>query len=91
MNRSFLIMLGVLLTSSCSYIKPPAYQKEKSVESRSEYNGVEGMAQYQKDQSYLMRKSQCEQANKDLMLELDNDNDNEKISDLKEQIKELCF
>ena len=87
MNKLYLHVLGVLLVSSCRYTIPPAYQKERSPESRDEYNGAEGMIQYQRDQSYLMRKSRCEQANKDLVIELENSSDKEKIKEFKQQVK----
>ncbi|GEA07588.1 hypothetical protein KUL42_23490 [Alteromonas sp. KUL42] len=48
-SLSIIVALG-----ACSSIQPPAYEKDKSPENRREYNGLKGVIQQQKDQSYLM-------------------------------------
>ena len=47
---------STFILSACNATPPPAYQSDKSPEERTEYNGLKGVAQQQKDQSYLMDK-----------------------------------
>lgn len=54
---------------ACSSIQPPSYEKDKSPENRKEYNGLKGVIQQQKDQSYLMSaelQKKCDAARIDL-------------------------
>ena len=67
-NKLIPISLIVLL-SACGATQPPPYQKDKKPEDRDQYNGLEGMAQHQKDQSYLVSKElsdKCTKAKIDL-------------------------
>ena len=55
----------ILLLGGCSTSSAPPYEREKSRENRTEYNGLKGLAQQQKDQNYLMSLSlqrQCDAA-----------------------------
>lgn len=54
-NKLIPISLIVLL-SACGATQSPPYQKDSESEDRDQYSGAEGMAQYQKDQSYLFIK-----------------------------------
>jgi len=45
-----------LLLSACSVTQPLAYQSERTIEKRDQYNGIKGMIQQQKDQVYLIDK-----------------------------------
>lgn len=59
----------ILLLGGCSTNSAPSYEREKSPESRTEYNGIKGLAQKQKDQNYLMSltlQRQCDTARIDL-------------------------
>ncbi len=61
--------LIILLLSGCSTNSEPPYEREKSPESRTEYNGLKGLAQKQKDQNYLISielQRQCDTARFDL-------------------------
>lgn len=67
-------LIGML--SACGATQPPPYQKDRSVESRDQYNGGEGMAQYQKDQNYLAEKElsdKCAKAKIDLIIAQENE------------------
>jgi hypothetical protein len=70
LNKLIPISLIVLL-SACSATQAPAYQKDRMPEDRDQYNGVEGLAQQQKDQVYLMGKElsdKCRKAKIDLAI-----------------------
>lgn len=85
-------VLLVTMLSACSVSSPEAYQRDVSPENRQEYNGVEGMAQYQKDQSYLMTKEladKCTTAEIDLVIAQAEKNAQE-IKRQNEVIKNTC-
>jgi S-adenosylmethionine:tRNA-ribosyltransferase-isomerase (queuine synthetase) len=78
-NKLILVSLIVFL-SACGATQPPPYQKDKKPEDRDQYNGVEGMAQQQKDQNYLMSKElsdKCTEAKIDLAIAQTDKNTNE--------------
>ncbi|MFS1703512.1 hypothetical protein [Alteromonas sp. AMM-1] len=59
----------ILLLGGCATNYAPPYERDKSPESRTEYNGIKGLAQKQKDQNYLMSltlQRQCDTARIDL-------------------------
>ncbi|KTF15523.1 hypothetical protein [Pseudoalteromonas sp. H105] len=61
----------LVLLSACGATQAPPYQKDRTPEARDQYSGVQGMAQYQKDQRYLANKelsAQCTQAKIDLTI-----------------------
>lgn len=69
-NKLIPVSLIVLL-SACGATQPPPYQKDRNPVDRDQYNGVEGMAQFQKDQSYLASKElsdKCKKAKIDLAI-----------------------
>lgn len=72
----------VVFILGCSASQPPAYQKDRAPEDRTQYSGAEGLTQQQKDQSYLMDKElseQCQEAKIDLAIaKTDN-----KVADIK--------
>lgn len=76
-NKLIPVSLIVLL-SACGATQPPPYQKDRKVEDRDQYNGAQGMAQYQKDQSYLVSKAlsdKCTKAKIDLTIAETDKND----------------
>ena len=78
-NKLILVSLIVFL-SACGATQPPPYQKDRKPEDRDQYNGVEGMAQQQKDQNYLMSKElsdKCTEAKIDLAIAQTDKNTNE--------------
>ena len=69
MTKYFLLPLLLILLSGCELTEPEPYQADRSPENRTEYNGLEGVAQQQKDQGYLMNKEladKCTAARVDL-------------------------
>ena len=56
MTKYFLLTLLLILLSGCELTEPEPYQADRPPENRTEYNGLEGVAQQQKDQGYLMNK-----------------------------------
>lgn len=78
-NKLIPVSLIVLL-SACGATQPPPYQKDRNPEDRDQYSGAEGMAQYQKDQSYLVSKElsdKCTKAKIDLAIAETDKNANE--------------
>lgn len=54
----------MLLVIGCSAQTPPSYQADRAPQDRDSYNGIAGVLQWQKDQSYLADKElndKCEQ------------------------------
>lgn len=90
-NKLIPISLIVLL-SACGATHPPSYQKDRAPENRDQYSGVEGMAQYQKDQSHLMSKElsdKCKKAKIDLAIAKTNE-DSKEIHKQNSLIKSTC-
>lgn len=56
MFKPLSVLSIVLVLSACKVTEPPPYQADREPEERTEYNGLEGLSQQQKDQSYLMDK-----------------------------------
>lgn len=48
------ILLSVFFVLNACSAPQSTYQKDRRPEARTEYNGLEGMAQLQKDQNYIM-------------------------------------
>jgi hypothetical protein len=91
-NKLIPVSLIVLL-SACGATKPPPYQKDRKPENREQYNGLEGMAQYQKDQIYLLSKElsdKCTTAKIDLAM-AETDNNFEEIKVQKALIGSTCI
>ena len=69
MTKYFTLPLLLILLSGCELTEPEPYQADRPPENRTEYNGLEGVAQQQKDQGYLMNKEladKCTAARVDL-------------------------
>lgn len=69
MTKYFSLPLLLILLSGCELTEPEPYQADRAPENRTEYNGLEGVAQQQKDQGYLMNKEladKCTAARVDL-------------------------
>jgi hypothetical protein len=91
-NKLIPVSLIVLL-SACGATQPPPYQKDREPEDRDQYSGAEGMSQYQKDQSYLVRKElsdKCTTAKIDLAIAESNKN-NSDIEKQKALISSSCL
>ena len=91
-NKLIPVSLIVLL-SACGATQPPPYQKDRNPEDRDQYNGAEGMAQYQKDQSYLVSKElsdKCTKAKIDLAIAETDNNENE-VKKQNALIKSTCI
>lgn len=91
MKELMLIALVTMLTA-CNSTQPDAYQKDRQPEDRNEYVGAEGVAQHQKDQSYLMDKElteKCSSTKIDLAIAQSNKNKKE-IEQLQSKIKTVC-
>lgn len=92
MYKNISFVLSVILLSACGATKPEPYKKELSPENREKYNGAEGMAQYQKDQSYLMEKEladKCASAKMELLIAESEENTKE-VEKQKEIIENTC-
>lgn len=69
MLKKFFFLLAVLALAACTATEPEPYQADRKPEDRTEYNGLEGALQQQKDQGYLLSKElseKCENAKIDL-------------------------
>lgn len=53
----------MVLLSGCKVNEGEAYQKDRAPEDRTEYTGVEGLKQAQKDKTYLMDKELRDKCN----------------------------
>lgn len=59
------LMIASSVITGCKTTEPPAYDKDKAPENRTEYNGWEGATQSVKDKLYVENKEQrkrCEAA-----------------------------
>lgn len=54
MKKHVIWILAILVLSACKATVPEPYQKDREPEQRTEYNGLEGWAQSEKDRAYLM-------------------------------------
>lgn len=54
---------AAILLSGCKVNEGEAYQKDRAPEDRTEYTGVEGLQQAQKDKMYLMDKELRDKCN----------------------------
>lgn len=92
MNKNLFFILSAVMLSACGATKPAPYQKDVSPENRKEYSGTEGMAQYQKDQSYLMEQEladKCASAKMELLI-AESEKDTKEIQKQKEIIEDTC-
>ena len=93
MFRQSIVISLIILLARCKATQPPSYQKDRKPEVRNEYNGVEGMAQQQKDQNYLMSKElsdKCTKAKIDLAMS-ESENNVSEIKKQKELISLTCI
>ncbi|MEC7644325.1 MAG: hypothetical protein VX870_12600 [Pseudomonadota bacterium] len=92
MNKIMFVLALIASLSACESHQAEPYQKDRSVESRDEYNGLEGMEQYQKDQIERMKtdKSEaCQQAQIDLA-KAESEGDTKRIKRLKALVEDVC-
>ena len=92
MFNKLIITSLIFLLAGCQVTNPPSYQKDRKPEDRTEYNGVEGVMQKQKDQSYLMNKElsdKCEAAKIDLAIAESEGNEKD-VEKQKELISHTC-
>ncbi|OIM99683.1 hypothetical protein BFR57_03720 [Idiomarina sp. MD25a] len=92
MNKIMFVLALIASLSACENHQAEPYQKDRSVESRDEYNGLEGMEQYQKDEIERMKtdKSEaCQQAQIDLA-KAESEGDTKRIKRLKALVEDVC-
>ena len=78
--------------SSCGATIPSAYQKDRKPANRTEYNGIGGMIQHQKDQSYIRGKTLCDRTTRYFNKGLnDSSNSKGKIEKLNKDMMDACF
>lgn len=63
MFRVVAIVSVLWLLQACEVTQPEPYQADRAPEERTEYNGLEGVVQQQKDQGYLMDKALTDKCN----------------------------
>jgi len=77
-KSSYLVVGVSILLSACNVTQPEPYQADREPEERTQYSGLKGLAQHQKDQTYLMAKElkdQCDKARVDLAIAVSENND----------------
>lgn len=92
MNKIMFVLALIASLSACESHQAEPYQKDRSVESRDEYNGLEGMEQYQKDEIERMKtdKSEaCQQAQIDLA-KAESEGYTKRIKRLKALVEDVC-
>ncbi|EAQ31955.1 MULTISPECIES: hypothetical protein [Idiomarina] len=92
MKKVIFVFALLASLSACESHQAEPYQKDRSVESRDEYNGFEGMDQYQKDELERMKtdKSEaCQQAQIDLA-KAESEGDAKRIKRLKALVEDVC-
>lgn len=57
MLNKFKLAVLMLVLAGCQLSPAPPYQEDRKPEDRTQYNGLEGTLQQQKDQGYLMDKT----------------------------------
>lgn len=80
LRNTFKVIPLVVFLAACNATQPPSYQADREPEDRDTYVGAEGMAQYQKDQSYLVNKElsdKCSAAKVDLVVAKANEDKSE--------------
>ncbi|PHS15330.1 MAG: hypothetical protein COA86_14015 [Kangiella sp.] len=86
------ILIIVFGLSSCGATIPSAYQKDRKPSDRTEYNGIGGMIQHQKDQSYIRSKTLCDRATRYYNEGLnDLSNSKDKVEELNKDMMDACF
>lgn len=92
MYKHISIFSFILLLQACEATQPETFQADRAPEDRTEYNGLKGVVQQQKDQNYLMAKEladKCEAAKIDLAVALSKGN-SQKIEESKDMISKTC-
>jgi len=93
MIKKLIIISTITLLSACGASTPPPYQKDKSPEYRTDYNGAEGLLQQQKDQSYLMNKElteKCDDAKINLAI-AEKNKDNKETKNHQSLVNDYCI
>ena len=86
------VLIVVFGLSSCGATIPSAYQKDRKPSDRTEYIGMGGMIQHQKDQSYIRGKTLCDRATRNFNERLnDSSNSKDKIEELNKDMMDACF
>lgn len=62
--KTLFVFLSIAALSGCKVTEPPPYQADRAPEDRTQYHGMEGLAQHQKDQRYLMDKELADKCRK---------------------------
>ncbi|WP_046005086.1 hypothetical protein [Pseudoalteromonas rubra] len=91
-KNGLIIGLSLLVLAGCKVSQPAPYEQDKAPEERQEYSGVEGLAQAQRDQVYLMDKElrdKCNDAQVDLAVAKSKNNEAE-MGRQNKIIKQTC-
>lgn len=92
MNKFFIVNALTLTLVACGSYQAPAYEKEKRVEDRGQYSGVEGVVQRQKDQAYLTNQAnrlKCQDSRLDLV-DAEAEGDVNMIRQVKARVQKNC-
>ena len=92
LNNKVILILSTLALCACNATTPEPYKKHLKPEQRSEYNGLKGWAQSEKDRVYLMHKEskrKCASARVSLAIAT-SENQTEEIEILTNKIKRVC-
>ena len=92
MNKILIVSAFTLILAACSAHQSPLYEKDKRPQDPSEYSGVEGTIQKQKDQAYLSNqanKFKCQDARLDLV-DAEAEGDMNIVRRVKARVQKLC-
>ncbi|MBU3004409.1 hypothetical protein [Paraglaciecola arctica] len=92
MKKLLFVSVFTLTLVACGSHRAPPYEKDKRPEDRTEYSGVEGSIQQQKDQAYLAiqaNKLKCQDARLDLV-DAEAEGDINMIRQVKARVQKLC-
>lgn len=92
MKKLLFVSVFTLTLVACGSHRAPPYEKDKRPEDRTEYSGVEGSIQKQKDQAYMANqanKLKCQDARLDLV-DAEAEGDINMIRQVKARVQKLC-
>ncbi|MEI5640823.1 MULTISPECIES: hypothetical protein [unclassified Pseudoalteromonas] len=93
MKKVIIPVLATLFVVGCEATTAELYQKDRKPEERTEYSGIEGLTQQQKDQNYLMRKElqdKCDNAKVNLAI-AKSEGQTQAIEQHQEEVKDYCI
>lgn len=92
MKKLLFVSVFTLTLVACGSHRAPPYEKDKRPEDRTEYSGVEGSIQKQKDQAYMANqanKLKCQDARLDLV-DAEAEGDINMVRQVKARVQKLC-